>query len=166
MSFLKRLFGRKNGGLRSPAEASTRDLDSEYVLVSGPESGGAEASRVPHSLILETRSAIAEDPAEVDVSAWEMARNWNAKREQKTPVTRAPRVVGSKSQRLAHRIETIRVGGGKRGGSVAAQRHAACAVVEYRDTSMDEDLECLYDDKWNRKTKVESRRDRCQKFGA
>ncbi|SCV00264.1 LANO_0F06018g1_1 [Lachancea nothofagi CBS 11611] len=169
MSFFKRLFARNKQTSHRRTEAATRDLDSEYVFVAGPEAEHDTNVGV-EGVVLETRSAFAEDPAEVDVSAWEMARNWTKRGPEKVTVP----VTSSKSQRLAQRIETIRKMRGSNRTVVAnasasndnSDRRAACSVLEYNDVSMDEETECLFDDKWNRKTKVESRRDRLSKFGA
>lgn len=167
MSFLRRLFGRKNQehGATSAHPVSWRDeddLDSEYVFVTGGEMLDSQA-------VLEARSEFSEDPSEVDVTAWEMARAWTRRESASGP--RPAR--GSKAARLAHRLDDIRklptVSFGTSAslplGHQGNRASQPAWVVEYHDESMDEEAECLFDDKWNRKTKVESRRDRSQKCG-
>ncbi|CUS21119.1 LAQU0S02e06304g1_1 [Lachancea quebecensis] len=168
MSFLRKLFGRKDQGqgatgVHPVSWRDTDDLDSEYVFVTGGEALDSQAA-------LETRSEFSEDPSEVDVTAWEMARAWT--RRESAGDSRSVR--GSKAVRLAHRLDDIRnlpvVSSGTSVSLPLGQRGKRASqsawVVEYHDESMDEEAECLFDDKWNRKSKVESRRDRFQKCGA
>ncbi|SCU89092.1 LAFA_0E16116g1_1 [Lachancea sp. 'fantastica'] len=179
MSFLRKLFGRGKQPSQREVEAQKKisDLDSGYVFVSGLESlsnGGGENQ----DIMVASRLPLAEeDPTEVDVSAWEMARHWTANTKNRalsqaaaaTAAVVTP-AINSKSQRLAHRVENIRkmslASRTTPGGvNVDNRRTKTCVVVNYIDPAMDEDTEYLFDDKWNRKSKVESRRDRSNRLG-
>ncbi|SCV02673.1 LAME_0H04016g1_1 [Lachancea meyersii CBS 8951] len=163
MSFLRKLFRRSKQASQCDMDANARDLDSGYVFVRGLDDVDRELSgdhEVADNLVVEGHSTLTEDPSEVDVSAWEMARNWTAKTKSASRLASVKPAVSSKSQRLAHRVENIR-----RTPHQATTRNQKRCVVEYVDPAMDEDSEYLFDDKWNRKTKVESRRDRLSKLG-
>lgn len=164
MSFLRRLFNRKKRDSR--AEDATNasvmvveDADSEYVVVTGP--GIAE------SAIGVERGGLgfSEDPAEVDISAWEMARTWRRRDSGGSGGGRGARTVpGSKAARLAQKLETVRRSHvTSLYTNASSQSQHASSATEYQDLPMDEETEWLYDDKWNRKTKVESRRVRNQR---
>ncbi|CEP64189.1 uncharacterized protein LALA0_S10e04500g [Lachancea lanzarotensis] len=168
MSFLRKFFGRSKQPSQREVQANkVCDLDSGYVFVDGGTQIGEHDAVLDDMLVSTTcRTRAEEDPAEVDVSAWEMARQWTANTKNKA-LSQAAVVtpaVNSKQQRLAHRVENIR----KRslpGLNVGKSGHKTSVVVDYVDTPMDEDIEYLYDDKWNRKSKVESRRDRNNRLG-
>lgn len=140
MSFFSRLFKRKKDDKSTTVEVNdlvVEDGDLDYVYVY-KNSGQKPKKQKNYEIYM-------EDPSEVDVSAWEMAKAWTRRDSESG---------GShKRDRLAQKLDNIR-----HAPLSSGRARGPLHVVEYEDECMNESLQLQFDDKRHRQEKVENRR--------
>lgn len=144
MSFITRLFKKQqqqqqNIGTNVYHGVFTDD-DSEYVHV--------YTASVPNSDSGESKQPFVENPEEVDVSVWEMARVL-----RRTVPSNAVSARSKREQMLSRKIQDIR-----HRNSSQDFNSRKLHVQEYDDSLVDEKLADSYDDKLQRTLKVDSKR--------
>ncbi|SCV04259.1 LAMI_0H14686g1_1 [Lachancea mirantina] len=158
---------RSRAGKDKQPHLYTLETDDDYVFVSRDAKTtdlAPDRDRDNRDHVTGTIAPYAESADEVDVSAWEMARTAAAARQGAgvhspyatvSNVARVPQ--GARQARLAAKLETIRRSGHKSSRAPSSPSRDL-HVTHYNDTSLDEELEPLYDDKLNRRLKVQNRR--------